>query len=172
MAPLESLYDGRCISPIGWFKIGEAELIGPDLMHHAMEKVKLIKERDLEFKWDDWVFLKVPPMKAIMRFGKNGKLSQRLELPPDMSLVHPVFHVSMLKKVVGDPSLIAPSETIEVNEELAYDEIPVAFLDRQVRKLRNKEIASVKVLWRNQQVEEATWEAEEVMKKKYPYLFE
>ncbi|XP_070010447.1 uncharacterized protein [Nicotiana sylvestris] len=120
-----------------------------------------------------------------MRFGKKGKLSLRyvgpyiiiqrigqvaykLEMPPEMSLVHPVFHVPMLKKVVGDPSTIVPVESIEVNEELSYKEIPVAILDRQVRKLRNKEIASVKVL-SNQQIEEATWEAEEEMKRKYPY---
>ncbi|XP_070029128.1 uncharacterized protein [Nicotiana sylvestris] len=51
-------------------------------------------------------------------------------------------------KVVGDPSTIMPVETIKVNEELSYEEIPVAILDRQVRKLRNKEIASVNVLWR------------------------
>ncbi|XP_070057643.1 uncharacterized protein [Nicotiana tomentosiformis] len=145
MAPFEALYDRRCRSPIGWFEIGEAELIGPDIVHQTMEKVKIIKERlktaqshhkfysdvrrrDLEFKEDDWV--------------------------------------------VGDPPAIAPVETIEVNEELSYEEIPVAILDRQVRKLKNKEIASVKMLWQNQQVEKATWEAEEEMKKKYPYLFE
>ncbi|XP_070036876.1 uncharacterized protein [Nicotiana tomentosiformis] len=100
------------------------------------------------------------------------KVAYRLEQPLEMSLVHPVFHVSMLKKVVGDSSLIVPDETIEVNEELTYEEILVAIHDRQVRKLRNKEIASVKVLWKNQQVEEATWEAEEETKKKYPHLFE
>ncbi|XP_070042831.1 uncharacterized protein [Nicotiana tomentosiformis] len=170
-----------------------------------MEKVKIIKEQlkpaqsrqksysdvrheDLDFEKDDWLFLKVSPMKGIMWFGKKGKLSPRyvrpyrivqrigqveykLELPPEMSLVHPVFHVSMLNKVVGDPSVIVPVETIEVNEELTY-EIPVAILYRQVQKLRNKEIASVKLLWRNQQVEEATWEAEEEIKRKYPHLFE
>ncbi|XP_070005429.1 uncharacterized protein [Nicotiana sylvestris] len=74
--------------------------------------------------------------------------------------------------VVGDPSAIVQIEAIEFNEELSYEEIPVAILDRQVQKLRNKEIASVKELWRNQQVEEATWEDEEEMRKKYPYLFE
>ncbi|XP_070032169.1 uncharacterized protein [Nicotiana tomentosiformis] len=74
--------------------------------------------------------------------------------------------------VVGDPSAIVSVETIEVNKELSHEEIPVAILDRQVRKLRNKETASVKISWRNQEVEEATWEAEEEMKKKYPYLFE
>ncbi|XP_070032024.1 uncharacterized protein [Nicotiana tomentosiformis] len=108
-----------------------------------MEKVKIIKEQlktaksrqksysdvrrgDLEFKEDNWVLLKVSPMKGIMRFGKKGKLSPRLEIPPEMSLLHPVFHVSMLKKVIGGPSLFILVETIEVNEELTYEEIPVA----------------------------------------------
>ncbi|XP_070017392.1 uncharacterized protein [Nicotiana sylvestris] len=206
IAPFEALYGRICRSPIWWFKIGETELIGPELMHQPMEKVKIIMERlktaqsrqksyldvrrrDFEIKEDDWVFLKVSPMKDIMWFGKKGKLSPRyvgsyriiqkisqmaykLELPPKMSLVHPVYHVSMLKKVVRDPLAIVPVETIEVNEELSYEEILVSILDRQVRKLRNKEIASVKVLWQNQQVDEATWEAKEEMKKKYPYLFE
>jgi len=58
-----------------------------------------------------------------------------------------------------------------VKECLSYEEIPVQILDRQVRKLRTKEVASVKVLWRNQFVEEATWEAEEDMKTRYPHLF-
>ncbi|XP_070023124.1 uncharacterized protein [Nicotiana sylvestris] len=49
-------------------------------------------------------------------------------------------------KVVGDPSTIVPVETIEVNEELSYEEVPVAILDRQVQKLRNKEIASMKTM--------------------------
>ncbi|XP_070057331.1 uncharacterized protein [Nicotiana tomentosiformis] len=149
MAPFEALYGRRCRSLIGWFDIGEAELIRPDLVYQAMEKVKTIKERlktapshqksysdvhrrDLALKEEDWVFLKVLPMKGIMQFRKKGKLSPRyvgphkiiqridqvaykLELPPEMSLVHPVFHVSMLKKVVGDPSAIVPVETIEVD---------------------------------------------------------
>ncbi|XP_070004308.1 uncharacterized protein [Nicotiana sylvestris] len=135
MAPFEALYGRRCRSPIGWFEVGEAELLGLDLVHHAMEKVKVIQERmktaqscqksyadmrrrELEFQVDDWVFLKVSPMKGIIRFRKKGKLSPR-----------------------------------------------------QVRKLRTKEIASVKVLRQNQQVEEATWETEEEMRKKYPHLF-
>ncbi|XP_070057058.1 uncharacterized protein [Nicotiana tomentosiformis] len=163
MALSEALYGRRCRSPIGWFEAGEAEFIGTDLVHQAMEKVKIIKElktapsfqksysdtrrRNLEFKEDDWVFLKVSPMKGVMRFGKKGKLSLR------------------------DPSLIVLVKAIEVNEDLTYEEIPVAILDRQVQKLWNKEIASMKVLWRNQQVEEATWEAEEVMKRKYPHIF-
>ncbi|CAN4105364.1 unnamed protein product [Withania somnifera] len=113
-------------------------------------------------------------MKGVMRFGKKGKPSPRyigpykiikrygqvayeLELPQELSIVHPVFHVSMLCRCIGDPSRITPIEDVQVIEELGYEEVPVAILDRQVKKLRNKEVASVKVLWRNQQVEEVTW---------------
>ncbi|XP_070002587.1 uncharacterized protein [Nicotiana sylvestris] len=163
MAPFEALYGRRCRSPIGWLEVGEAELLGPNLVHQGLEKVKIIQERlkaaqsrqksyvdirrrKLEFQVDDWVFLRVSPMKGVMLFGKKGKLSPR--------------YVGPYQKVVGDPPTITPIEAIEVNEELSYEEIPVAILDKQVRKLRNKEVASVKVLWQSQQVEEATWEAE------------
>ena len=64
--------------------------------------------------------------------------------------------MSMLKKCVGDHSLVVPIENISVDNSLSYEEVPIEILDRQVRKLRTKEIASVKVLWRNQKVEEAT----------------
>ncbi|WMV25361.1 hypothetical protein MTR67_018746 [Solanum verrucosum] len=73
---------------------------------------------------------------------------------------------------MGDPSLIIPTEDIGIKDSLSYEEIPVQILDHQVRKLRTKEVASVKVLWRNQFVGEAIWEVEEDMKKIYPHLFE
>ncbi|WMV51482.1 hypothetical protein MTR67_044867 [Solanum verrucosum] len=127
-------------------------------------------------------------MKGVMRFGKKGNLSPRyiglyriskrignvayeLELPQELAVVHPVFHISMLKKCMGDPSVIIPTANIEIKDTLSYGEIPVQILDRQVRKLRTKEVASVKVLWRNQFVEDATWEAEEDVKKRYPLIF-
>ncbi|WMV18951.1 hypothetical protein MTR67_012336 [Solanum verrucosum] len=108
----------------------------------------------------------VSPMKGFMRFGKKGKLSPRyigpyriskrignvayeLEQPPYLAAVHPVFHISMLKKCIGDPSLIIPTENIGIRDNLSYEEIPFEKLDRQIHKLRTKEVASVKVLWRN-----------------------
>ncbi|WMV41752.1 hypothetical protein MTR67_035137 [Solanum verrucosum] len=179
MAPYEALYGRRCRSPIGWFEFGEAGLIEPDLVHQAIEKVKVIQERlktaqsrqksntdvrrrELEFEVDDWVYLKISPMKGVMRFGKKGKLrpqymgsyiiskkigkvAYELELPQELATVHPVFHDSMLKKCMGDPSLIIPTEDIGIKDNLSYEE---------------------------QFVEEATWEAEEDMKKRYPHLFE
>ena len=78
----------------------------------------------------------------------------------------------MFEKCMGDPSLIVPSENQGIKDSLYYEEIPVQILNRQVHKLRTKEVASVKVLWRNQFVEERTQEDEEDMKKRYQHLFE
>ena len=204
MAPYEELYRRRYKSPVCWFEVGEAALIGPDSVLDAMEKVQLIRDRlktaqsrqksyadvrrrELEFQVDDWVFLKVSPMKGVMRFGKKGKFSPRyvgpykilkrvgevayeLELPADLAAVHPVFHISLLKKCVGDPASVLPLESVTVKYSLSYEDVPVEILDRQVRRLRNKEVASVKVLWRSQSVEGATWEAEAATKVKYYHL--
>ncbi|WMV38115.1 hypothetical protein MTR67_031500 [Solanum verrucosum] len=91
-------------------------------------------------------------MKGVMIFGKKEKLSPRyvgpykilkklgkmayeLELLAELAAVHPVFHISLLKR------------------------------------LRSKEVASVKVLWRSQSIEGATWEVEAAMKSKYPHPF-
>ncbi|XP_071906041.1 uncharacterized protein [Coffea arabica] len=100
-----------------------------------------------------------------------GMVAYRLELLPSLSRIHDVFHVSMLKKYYSDPSHILQPKEIEIDESLTYEEKPVQLLDRKVKELRNKQILLVKILRRNHGVEEATWEVEEEMQKKYPELF-
>ena len=77
----------------------------------------------------------------------------------------------MLKKCRGDPELIVPVDGSGVNEDLSYADVHVEILDRQVKRLRNKEVSTVKVLCRNHLVEGATWEAEDDMRSRYPHLF-
>ncbi|XP_075086201.1 uncharacterized protein LOC142168924 [Nicotiana tabacum] len=125
----------------------------------------------------------------MMRFGKEGKLSPlyidpsevlervgevayRLALLLGLSGVHPVFHVSILQKYCEDQSYILDFILVQLDKNLAYEEEPVAILDRQVWKLRSNDIALVKVQWRGQPVDEATWEAELDMKSRYPHLFD
>ncbi|KAH0758120.1 hypothetical protein KY290_021613 [Solanum tuberosum] len=177
MAPYEALYGRRCRSPVGWFEVGEVALIGLDLVYDVMDKVQLIRDRlklaqsrqksyadvrrrELEFQVDEWVFLKVSPMKGVMRFGKKEKLSPRyvgpykilkrigkvaykLELPAKLVAVHPVFHISLLKKCMGDLASIVPLASLAVK---------IVFL-MKMYQLRFSVV-------RSQSVEGATWEAE------------
>ncbi|XP_060211715.1 uncharacterized protein LOC132639273 [Lycium barbarum] len=103
--------------------------------------------------------------------GEASQLAYELELPSEPQVVHPVFHVSILRKCIGDPSKIIPVNDIHVTENLSYEEEPISILDRQVRRLRTKYVASIKVLWKSRDMEEMTWEAEAEIKSKYPHLF-
>ncbi|PKI36040.1 hypothetical protein CRG98_043564 [Punica granatum] len=133
------------------------------------------------FQEGDRVFLKVSPWEGIMRFGKKGKLSPRyiepyeilerirnvayrLALPPELSRIHNVFHVSMLRKYMPDPSHILSYQPVELNEDLTYEEEPVEILDKKEQILRTKRIQLVKALWRSHSREEATWEPEDSMR--------
>ncbi|KAL0556380.1 hypothetical protein IC582_004893 [Cucumis melo] len=206
MAPFEALYGRCCRSPVCWGEVGEQRLMGPELVQSTNEAIQKIRSRmhtaqsrqksyadvrrkDLEFEIGDKVFLKVAPMKGVLRFERRGKLSPRfvgpfeilerigpvayrLALPPSLSAVHDVFHISMLRKYVPDPSHVVDYEPLEIDENLSYVERPVEVLAREVKTLRNKQIPLVKVLWRNHRVEEATWEREDDMRSRYPELFE
>ena len=85
--------------------------------------------------------------------------------------MHPVFHVSMLKRYHGDGNYIIRWDSVLLDENLSYEKEPVAILGREVRKLISREIESIKVQWMNQPVEESTWEKEADMREKYPRLF-
>ncbi|KAF3645805.1 Glucuronokinase G [Capsicum annuum] len=175
-------------------------MFGPNLVHQAMEKVKMIgdrhkaiqshqksyvdvRSRELEFKVGDRVFLKVSPMKGVIWFKKKGKLSPwyvgpylilkrvgniayELDLSSNLSSIHPIFHVLILRKYVGEPSLIVPIKDSGILDSLSNKEVPGGIMDHQVHWLRTKDVALAKVLWRNHKFEEATWEAEEDMKSK------
>ncbi|XP_055803427.1 uncharacterized protein LOC129872468 [Solanum dulcamara] len=142
----------------------------------------------MEFMEGEHVLLKVSPIKDVVRFDKQGKLSPRyigsfkvlnhvgevsyeLALPPDLSGLHPVFHMSMLNKYHGDGNYIIHWDSVFLDENLSYEKELVAILKREVRKLRSREIASVKVQWRNRPVEESTWEIKADMHGRYPHLF-
>ena len=146
------------------------------------------RRRDLEFEVGDMVFLKVTPMKGVLRFGRKGKLGPRfigpfeilerigpvacrLALPPSLSAIHNVFHVSALRKYLENPTHVIDYSALDVTEDLSYKEKPVGILARKIKTLRPREITFDMVWWGNQSVEEATWEREDEMREKYPDLF-
>ena len=142
----------------------------------------------MEFEVGNSIFLKVAPIRGVMRFGKKGKLSPRyiglfevierinevayrLALSPALSGLHDVFHVSMLKKYLHDPSHILSYESLDVDPKLTNEEKPVEILDQKDKVLRSKTVLLVKVLGRNHLIEEATCKIEDDMPKKYAELF-
>ena len=147
-----------------------------------------VLRRPLEFEVGDHVFLKVMPKRGVVRFGKCGKLSSRfigpfeilerigtvayrLALPPNMSGVNEVFHVSMLRKYTPDPAHVVDWGQIEVDTDGTFEEGPVCIVDSRDQVLRCKTVRLVRVLWRHYGVEESTWECEDTMRATYPFLF-
>ncbi|GJS51836.1 putative nucleotidyltransferase, ribonuclease H [Tanacetum coccineum] len=100
-----------------------------------------------------------------------GEVSYRLALPPQLSHVHNVFHVSLLRGYNYHPYHAVQYPFDKIREDLSFVEEPEAILDRQERVMRKKTIPLVKVLWKNHPEREATWENEEVMRADYPHFF-
>ena len=120
----------------------------------------------------------------MVRFGKRGKLaskyirpfeilervgtvSYRLALPPSLSSVHEVFHVSMLRKYTPDLAHVVDWGEITVDTDETFEEGPVRILDSWDQVLRCKTVRLVKVLWQHRGVEEAIWEREDMMRATY-----
>ncbi|RVW60237.1 Transposon Ty3-I Gag-Pol polyprotein [Vitis vinifera] len=146
------------------------------------------RRRPLEFEEGDWVFVKVSPRRGIFRFGKKGKLAPRfvgpfqidkrvgpvaykLILPQQLSLVHDVFHVSMLRKCTSNPTWVVDLQDVQISEDTSYVEEPLRILEVGEHRFKNKVIPAVKVWWQHHGIEEATWEPEEEMRRHYPQLF-
>ncbi|CAN6719418.1 unnamed protein product [Malus baccata var. baccata] len=111
MAPFEALYGKSCRTPLCWSEVGEGVLVGPEIVEETTQNIQL------------------SPWKGVVRFGKKGKLSPRfigpyriterigevtysLELPSELTKVHDVFHVSMLRHYVSNPSHVIPPQPL------------------------------------------------------------
>jgi hypothetical protein len=202
MAPFEALYGRRCRTPLNWSEPGERSFFRPDMVKETEEKVQRIihnlkeaqarqksyvdkRRQPLYFLVGDYVYLKVSPMKGVLRFGVKGKLAPRyigpfpvleqygpvayrLQLPETLSAVHIVFHVSQFKKC-----LRVPDRTIEVTDavlepDLTYSEHPIHVLDQKDRITRRKTLKFYKIHWNQHSEDEATWETQDFLEKNFP----
>ncbi|KAK6143438.1 hypothetical protein DH2020_023786 [Rehmannia glutinosa] len=204
MAPYKALYGRKCRSPAHWDEVGERKIFGPEIIEKMVGVIAKIRDRikaaqdrhksyadirrkDLQFEVLNMAFLKVAPLKGMVRFGKKGNLrpryigpfeilerigdvAYRLALPPELAAVHNVFHISMLRKYISEPSHIINQEELDVSNNLTYEESPVAILGKKVHKLRNREVPLVLIQWSRHGREEATWERDEEILAKYPNI--
>jgi hypothetical protein len=146
------------------------------------------RRRKLSFKVGDFVYLKVSPMRGLRCFKIRGKLAPRyigpfkileqrgkvayqLELPPQLSDVHDVFHVSQLRKCLRVSEEQIPLEELTFDEDLTYQEYPVKILDTSEKVTQNNHYKMCKVQWSNHTKDEATWEKRTAEGRVSRYLF-
>ncbi|XP_058765973.1 uncharacterized protein LOC131639499 [Vicia villosa] len=159
MTPFEALYGRRCRTPLSWYEFGESVVVGLEIVQQNTDKIKLIREKikisqirlksyhdkrrkALEFEKDDHVFLRVTPINE-----RVGEVAYRIALPPSLSNIHDVFHVSKLRKYIADPSHVVQLDDVEVRDNFTVETLPMRIEDREVKQIRGKEIALVKVVW-------------------------
>ncbi|XP_027348083.1 uncharacterized protein LOC113859535 [Abrus precatorius] len=146
------------------------------------------RRKHLEFQVGDHVFFRVLPVIEVRRALKFQKLSPkfiepfkvlsrigpvvyRIMLPPNLSNLHPVFHVSQLRKYVPDPYHVIDLDLVQVKEDLSYNVYLVRITDHRIKQLRGKEISLVKVIWSSSDEGDAIWETESRMRELYLELF-
>ena len=100
-----------------------------------------------------------------------GSVAYQIALPPNLSKLHNVFHVSQLHKYIHDLLHVIEPDIVQIRENLTYDILPVRIGDRRIKQLQEKNITLVKVLWSEQDDGDATWELESNMRALYPHLF-
>jgi hypothetical protein len=141
-----------------------------------------------EYNVGEHVYLKVKEKKSSLKLGSCSKLAPRfcgpfevlarigpvayqLALPANLK-IHNVFHVSLLKRYIHDPTHIIDWNMVQVEPEGEFQVEPLCILDRKETILWNRVITQVKVQWKHFSPEEATWELEDDMRKIYPTLFQ
>ncbi|GKF28599.1 putative reverse transcriptase domain-containing protein [Tanacetum coccineum] len=168
-APFEALYGRKCRSTVIWTKVGESQLILPEIMQEMTKKFIQIKER-----------LKTTRSRQKSYADKSSKLETKCYLrylhgrewyDLDLSCIHDISHVSNLKKCLAEPDIQVPLEEIEIDENLRFVEEHIEIVERDVKKLKRRRIPLVKVRWNSRQGAEYTWEREDQFRKKYPHLF-
>ncbi|TMX03424.1 hypothetical protein EJD97_016443 [Solanum chilense] len=127
----------------------------------SMLLIKHCMVRDVEIKLGGlkWVHIMRNLLRTVYKWQKSYAEHRRRDL-----------EFKEGDKYIGDPDSILPIEVLGINDNLSYEEVPVEILYIQVKRLINKEVGSIKVLWRNYLVEGATCDAEDDMKSRYPYL--
>ncbi|XP_020409537.1 uncharacterized protein LOC109946406 [Prunus persica] len=166
MSPFDALYGRQCRTPFYWDEVGEHRLVVSEDVELTKKQEQIIRER-LKTAQDRQKSYADNRRKDLQFEVETG-----LALPSDLAQLHDVFHVSLLRKYISDPSHVLKEQPVELEADFTYVEQPVQILDWKTQVLRSREIPLVKVLWRSHTVEEVTWEPEDQMREQYLHLFE
>ncbi|GKF45031.1 hypothetical protein Tco_0131583 [Tanacetum coccineum] len=136
------------------------------------------RRKSLEFEVGDRVLLKVTPWKGVVRLGKKGKspryvgpfeilertglVAYRLRLPEELIGAHDTFHVSNLKKCLGNANLHVPLNEIKIDKTLPFVDEPVEIMGREIKSLKRSRIPLVKVRWNSKRGPKFTWKRKDI----------
>uniref|UniRef100_A0A3Q7YC74 Uncharacterized protein LOC113785044 n=2 Tax=Cicer arietinum TaxID=3827 RepID=A0A3Q7YC74_CICAR len=101
----------------------------------------------------------------------DSNVAYQIALPPSLSNLHSVFHVSQLCNYIFDPSHVIESNKVQIKENLTFETLPLRIEDQKTKELRGKTISLVKVVWGGVTGESAMWEVQSQMRDSYPELF-
>ena len=107
---------------------------------------------DRSYEVGDQVLLRVKPHKSLIKFGKGDKLSPRfmgpfdiverkglvpyqLALPDSLRRMHDVFHVSILRHYVSDPTHVIDLSSLQVSDKGVLMEAPIRILDHRIKQI-------------------------------------
>ncbi|XP_058759886.1 uncharacterized protein LOC131633189 [Vicia villosa] len=160
MATFEALYSRRCVTPLCWYESGESVVVG--------RKVTPVTGVGKELKSRKLTTRLIGPFHISKRVGE---VAYQIALSLSHANHHDVFHVSQLRRYIADPSHIIQLNDVQVRDNLTVDTSPMRIEDREVKRLRGKEIAFVKVIWGGVADGNITWELRDKKKKSYSELF-
>ena len=113
-----------------------------------------------------------PVIQDLIRYYKELEMWQyRIQLPEEMSDIHPVFHVSQLKKCLRVPEEQVFVDAIDLQDDLRCQKLPIKILDTVTKHTRNSTVRLCRVQWSRHSEAEATWEREDALRKEFPHLF-
>ncbi|XP_050876342.1 uncharacterized protein LOC127080053 [Lathyrus oleraceus] len=140
-------------------------MVGPEIVQYTTDKIKIIREKMKSRKL-------TPRLIGLYQISKKvGDVAYRIMLPPSLANLHDVFHMSQLRRYIMDPSHVVQLDDVKVRDNLTVETLPMRIEDREVKQLRSKEIALVKVVWGGPIGGNVTWELESQMRDSYPELF-
>ncbi|GKB89115.1 putative reverse transcriptase domain-containing protein [Tanacetum coccineum] len=156
-APFKDLYRRKCRSLVIWTKVGESQLIGPEIVKEMTEKIIQIKERLKR----QGVARKAMLIRGVSLLNSKLETERVIKESPgplpqgvydlELSCIHNTFHVSNLKKCLAEPDVQMPLKEIEIDENLRFVEEPIKIVERDVKKLKRRRIPLVKVHWNSRQ---------------------
>lgn len=105
--------------------------------------------------------------------ARVGNFAYQLALPPNLDKVHNVFYISIFKKYTWDEEhIIKKYKELNIQSDVTYEVELAILLDKQNKVPRRNMKSLVKVLWKDQGHEKASWEKKSDWRKEYPHLFQ